>query len=322
LSKELVVSREKAPAVELAEAAEAAADFITSSKAPSTRRGYASGWRLFDAWCTAHGPITALPAAPGTVAAYFSAMATAVPPARLSTIRHRAAAITHWHRQAGAENPCSHPGVQATLAGIARELGSAPVKKMALTADTLARAIRKIPQDLVGLRDRALILIGFAGALRRSELVVLQVDDVTRHPAGIVLAIRRSKTDQAGEGREIAIPHGRKLAPVAALDAWLAAARIANGPLFRAVRGTTVLPSALYDGTVARIIKRRVEAIGLDPVLFAGHSLRHGFCSSAANSGAQLSDIAKHARHGSVETTIGYVQIVDSFSRHPGKKFL
>ncbi len=126
--------------------------------------------------------------------------------------------------------PAAHAGVKATLAGIARTLGAPPEKKAALTADLLAKALRRIPQDLAGLRDRALILIGFAAALRRSELVALDVEDIARHPKGLVVTIRRSKTDQAGVGKTKAIPHGRKLHAVQALDAWLAAAGIMQRP--------------------------------------------------------------------------------------------
>jgi integrase len=123
------------------------------------------------------------------------------------------------HRSAGHDYPAAHAGVKATLNGITRKLGAAPTKKAALTVQTLEKVIRKIPADLTGLRDRALLLIGFAGALRRSELVALDTADVARHPKGIVLTLRRSKTDQAGMGKAKAIPHGKRLKAVAALEA-------------------------------------------------------------------------------------------------------
>jgi hypothetical protein len=170
------------------------------------------------------------------------------------------------------DNPAAHAGVKATLAGIARTLGSAPAKKTALTADLLAKALRRIPEDLAGLRDRALILIGFAAALRRSELVALDVADIAHHPKGLVITIRRSKTDQAGAGFTKAVPHGRKLGAVRALDAWLAAAGIGAGPVFRGVRGTRVLGRRLCAHQVARIVqKRRHTKVGqgavFDPLL-------------------------------------------------------
>jgi integrase len=246
-------------------AVEAAAEFIAASKAAATRRAYAD----FAAWCADHGQVD-LPAAPATVAAYLGALATAG--TKASTVRRRCAAIGDVHRRAGHDNPAAHAGVKATLAGIARTLGSAPAKKTALTADLLAKALRRIPEDLAGLRDRALILIGFAAALRRSELVALDVADIAHHPKGLVITIRRSKTDQAGAGFTKAVPHGRKLGAVRALDAWLAAAGIGAGPVFRGVRGTRVLGRRLCAHQVARIVqKRRHTKVGqgavFDPLL-------------------------------------------------------
>jgi integrase len=300
-------------------AQEAAAEFITASKAAATRRAYAADWRDFTAWSAAHQQVE-LPAAPATVAAYLGALATAG--AKVSTVRRRCAAIGDAHRRGGHDNPAAHAGVKATLAGIARTLGAPPAKKAALTADLLAKALRSIPQDLAGLRDRALILIGFAAALRRSELVALDVADLTRHPKGIVITIRRSKTDQAGAGCAKAVPHGRKLRAVQALDAWLGAAKITAGPVFRGVRGSKVLPARLCAHQVARIVQKRAAAAGLDPTLFAGHSLRSGYISSAAERGASLVSIAAHADHKKIDTTRGYVQIADAFRDHSGKGFL
>jgi integrase len=300
-------------------AQEAVAEFITASKANATRRAYASDWRDFAAWCAAHQQVER-PAAPATVAAYLGALATAG--AKVSTVRRRCAAIGDAHRRGGHDNPGAHAGVKATLAGIARTLGAPPAKKAALTADLLAKALRSIPQDLAGLRDRALILIGFAAALRRSELVALDVADLARHPKGLVITIRRSKTDQAGAGCAKAIPHGRKLRAVQALEAWLGAAKITAGPVFRGVRGSRVLGARLCAHQVARIVQKRAAAAGLDPTLFAGHSLRSGYISSAAERGASIVSIAARANHKKLDTTRGYVQIADAFRDHSGKGFL
>jgi len=196
------------------------------------------------------------------------------------------------------------------------------MKKAALTADLVAKAVRKIPTDVLGLRDRALLLLGFAGAFRRSELVALDVADIERHPKGLIVHLRRSKTDQAGEGKIKAIPHGRRLRAVEAIDAWLAAAGISEGPLFRAVIPGGIAPGRLAPQRVARIVKRRSKAIGLEPKLFSGHSLRSGFITSAADHGASLAAIAKHAGHEKLDTTMGYVQVADAFRDHSGKGFL
>lgn len=307
-----------APIAGMAEAIGKAAEFIAESQAGNTRRGYAADWRDFEAWCARYNKI-AIPAAPADVAIYLSDLAGR---AKVSTVRRRAAALAYFHRRAGHDNPVAHAGVKATISGIRRKLGSAPKKKAALTSDLVAQALRKVPTDLSGLRDRALIAIGFAAALRRSELVDLNVNDIERHPKGIVLEIRRSKTDQAGKGKFKAIPHGKKLRAPAALDAWLEAADISDGPIFRGVRGDTVLAAALCDRQVARIVKARASAIGLDADLFAGHSLRSGYITSADDAGAELASIAKHAGHAKLDTTLGYVQVADAFRDHSGRKFL
>lgn len=308
------------PAASTDTAIAAVREFIAASQADATRRAYRFDWLGFTGWCAAD-KLTPLPAAPETVARYFAVLAQRG--RKVSTIRRAAAAITFVHKRASLPNPCEHSGVKDTLSGIARRIGSAPVKKAALTADLLTKLIRKIAgQELESRRDRALILLGFAAALRRSELVALDVRDIARHPKGALITIRRSKTDQAGEGKTKAVPHGRKLNAIAALDAWLVAARIIEGPIFRGVRGNRVLPRRLNDRQVARIIQKRCRAVGLDAALFAGHSLRSGFITTAADAGAELTAIKEHAGHAKVETTVGYVQIADAFRNHPGKGFL
>lgn len=318
MGNELVPAADS-PSKSLETAAQAAAEFIAASKAENTRRAYASDWRHFQAWCEGVN-LSALPAWAMTVAAYLSALASSG--AKVATIRRRCASIGHFHASAGHDNPAAHPGVRAALEGIGRQLGAPAVKKAALTDELLARALKKIPPDLAGLRDRALLLLGFAGALRRSELVALDVADIARHPKGLVVTIRRSKTDQAGAGKIKAVPHGKKLHTVRALQAWLEASKITEGPLFRGVRGTRVLPDRLCDRQVARIVQKRTALIGLDPALFAGHSLRSGFISSASDHDASIAKIADHAGHAKLDTTRGYMQTADAFKDHPGRGFL
>jgi site-specific recombinase XerD len=330
----------------LVAAIDAAAAFAANSQAANTRRAYASDFKRFSSWCdSVRQP--ALPAAPETVAAYIGALAARG--AKVKTIERRLTAIGDRHRRAGFDNPAAHPGVKATLSGIRRTLGVAVTKKAALTAELVAKATSPRAFGLVGgksarlidLRDRALILIGFAAALRRSELVDLNVNDIARHPKGIIITLRRSKTDQAGAGTVKAVPHGHKLKAVAALDAWLAAlaradterradglvaggigAPLNDSALFRGVRGTIVKQTRLCDRQVARIVKKRAAQIGLDAAAFAGHSLRSGFISSAADAGADLNKIADQAGHAKLDTTRGYVQVADAFRGHAGRKFL
>jgi integrase len=200
-------------------------------------------------------------------------MAMGPRPAKLATIRRRLATIGYAHRCAKHGSPSDDPVVKATVAGIARTIGSARSKKTALTATLLARMVKAIPEHTVaGLLDRALLLLQFAAALRVSELVDLNVNNVARHSEGIVLTIKRSKTDQDGAGLQKAVPYGKRLRPVAALDAWLSTARITEGPLFRRVRAGKVSKARISVRTVSRMIKRRCAAVGLDPALFVSHS--------------------------------------------------
>jgi site-specific recombinase XerD len=297
----------------------AAAEFARNSKSGNTHRAYDADWRHFTSWCARKG-IWSMPVPPDTVAIYLGALATGG--MKVKTIERRCTAIRHFHKAGGYDNPADHPGVRATLEGIRRTLGTAPKKKAALTADLVSKAIKRIPTDLAGLRDRALILLGFAAALRRSELVAIDLADIARHPKGIVITLRRSKTDQVGAGAIKAVPHGHKLKAVAAIDAWIAAAQISEGPLFRGVRGNCSLPTRLCDRQVARIVQKRAARVGLDPTLFGGHSLRSGFITSASDAGAELAAIAKHAGHAKIDTTLGYVQVADAFRSHAGKEFL
>lgn len=179
------------------------------------------------------------------------------------------------------------------------------------------------PDTTAGKRDRALLLLGFAGAFRRSELAALTVADLVDVAGGLRVLIRRSKTDQEGVGQEIAIPHGGKLRVVDAVKSWLAAAEIAEGPLFRPVnKAGAVSEAPLSTHSVAHVIKRYAEAAGLDPVAYSGHSLRAGFLTSAAEAGAGLFKMMEVSRHRSMDTLRGYVRSADLFRDHAGASFL
>jgi integrase len=176
---------------------------------------------------------------------------------------------------------------------------------------------------LIGVRDRALLGLGFAGAFRRSELVALQVEDLTEVPDGLRVLIRHSKTDQEGQGQEIAILRGVRICPVEAVQQWLARAEINSGPVFREVKkGGKVQAAALSAQSVALLIKRYAVRAGLDPKVFAGHSLRAGFLTSAAEHGASIFKMMDVSRHKSVDTLRGYVRRADSFKEHSGAAFL
>jgi integrase len=220
-----------------------------------------------------------LPAEPTTATRFLSAQADAG--MKASTIGRRAAAIAYAHKLAGHEPPTSAETVRSVVRGIRRTIGAAPVRKTAATADLVEAMLRHCPDTLAGLRDRALLALGFAGAFRRSELVALEVADLSASPDGYRVTIRRSKTDQEGDGQEIAIPRGCRIEPVKAIEAWLAASGITAGPIFRPIaKGGRMLDVPLSGHSAAAIVKRYAKAAGLDPAVFAGHSLRSGFLTS------------------------------------------
>lgn len=299
---------------------DAARGFALAEKSPATRRAYRSDFAGFTAWCDARG-LVALPASSDTVAAFLAALATGG--AKASTIGRKAAAVRHAHKLAGHEPPTGVEAVKAVMRGIRREIGTAKAQKAPATADRIADMVRTIPDTLTGKRDRALLLLGFAGAFRRSELVALTVADLIEAEGGIRVLIRHSKTDQEGQSQEIAIPVGGRLRPVEAVRAWLDAAGITEGPVFRSVaKGGRVLAEALTDRSVANIVKAYAERAGFDGAAYAAHSLRAGFLTSAAESGASVFKMMEVSRHKSVDTLRGYVRRADLFRDHAGAGFL
>jgi site-specific recombinase XerD len=299
---------------------DAARDFALSEKSGATRRAYRSDFDIFTAWCNARG-VVSLPAAPETVKVFLASQA--IGGIKTSTLGRRVAAIRYAHKLAGFEPPTGSELVKSELRGIRRTIGAAPEQKDPATADRAVSMVAMIPDTLAGLRNRALILLGFAGAFRRSELVALTVGDLIDGQGGLRVMIRKSKTDQEGAGQEIAIPSGGKLRAVEAVKAWLAAAGITNGPVFRPItRSGTVLPDALTDKSVALIVKTYAERAGLDPAAYAGHSLRAGFLTSAAENGANVFKMMEVSRHRSVDTLRGYVRRADLFKDHAGAGFL
>jgi integrase len=278
--------------------------YMAAEKALATRAAY---WRDFAAWCLSRGD-TALPAHQGiVVAAYLSSLADSG--RKASTIGRRAAAIGYHHKMAGHEPPTNQEGVRAVLRGIRRTIGAAREGKAPATADVLKQMLALCPDTLTGKRDRA--------------LVALEVADLVETPDGLRILIRRSKGDQEGQGAEVAILRGCRLRPVEAVQSWLAAAGIFFGPVFRPVlKGQRLQAVPLSAFSAAQIVKTYAERAGLDPVQFAGHSLRSGFLTSAAESGASVFKMMEVSRHRSVDTLRGYVRRADLFHEHAGAAFL
>lgn len=298
-----------------------------ASKADATLRAYRGDAVVFEAWCERYG-FRSLPASPEAVAGFLTAEAEAGRAA--STIGRRCAAIRYAHKLAGEPDPTDNEDVRATVKGIRRRIGTAPNQKAAATAEILAALLMRTPDTLTGKRDRALLALGFAGAFRRSELVALDVADLREDQDGLRVLVRRSKTDQEGQGFEKAIPHGRHIRPVALLREWLDAAGITEGPVFRPVsrsgrvRGVGKLSTLprLTTQSVADIIKRYAKAAGLDASTFGAHSLRAGFVTSAAERGADLARIMDTSGHRDPRTVVGYIRRANAFKDHAGSGFL
>ena len=306
------------------EQVKAARGYADASRAASTRAKYLQHWTAFVAWCRGNGH-RPLPADPATVAVHLSGLASdGIAPQPLAL---RMAAIGYAHRQAGEAIPHKVRGgtvILDVLAGARREWGKLPDRKAAADGDVIWSMLHEIKGDaLRDVRDRALLSFGMVSCMRRSEIAALDLSDVTRAPEGLRVTIRRSKSDQEGVSATIAIPAGRRLKPVHHLDAWLERAVIADGPLFRRLSqcGTRVLADRMSDRSVAEIVKARAKAAGLDPAVFAGHSLRAGFLTSAARAGASVWKMQEQSRHKSLNVLSGYVRSARLFEDHAGKDF-
>lgn len=316
-----VIQGSTALAVILADNDEAAVNgFASAEKSAATRRAYQSDFAVFSAWCKGRG-FDPLPAAAAAVAAFVADQAKVGK--RPSTLARRVAAISYAHELAGLTSPTAAKMVRVVLGGIRRSMGTKRAQKAPATAERVAAMLATISADtLKGKRDRALLALGFAGAFRRSELVALKFADLAFEPDGMRVQIRQSKTDQEGKGQEIAIPRGTKLHPVRAVQAWIKAAKIKDGHLFRSVDRHGHLGGTLTSQSVALVVKHYAEAAGLDPAEFAGHSLRAGFLTSAAEAGADVLRMMEVSRHKRVETVQGYVRRANLFKGHAGAKFL
>jgi integrase len=304
---DIKVAERQSGAIALGDALAAARSYAERSLSESTRRGYARDLAAFRGWCGRRA-VTALPAEPQTLAAYLADLALTDRPA---TIGKKLAAIAVAHRDAGLESPTEHGMVKRTLAGIRREKGTAQTQKAALLVEDLRRIVAPLGASLLDRRDRALLLLGFAAALRRSELVALRVDDVRFEDEGLVLTLRRSKTNQEGRLETIAVAYGSELGtcPVRALRAWLAAAKIVAGPLFVGLTPQGGLrETALGDRMVAHVVKRRCRAVGIEPEGVAGHSLRRGFATAAARAKKPDRMIQRHGRWKSTAMLDRYIE--------------
>lgn len=293
-------------------------DATTPNRA--TLRAYKADWADFSHWCDAHG-FSPVPAPPETVGAYLASLVSTHAP---STIRRRLAALGKMHRFNDLPWNTAHPAIQGPLRGLPRPPVRPAQKAAALTVPMLRQILATCDDSARGRRDRALLLFGFAGALRRSELVSLHVDDVAIVAGGLRLRIRRGKTDMEGQGAEIGLPRGRhaETCPVRAFQAWQAVALRKAGPLFRRIStGNGIGDTALHPDAVRRILAGRIAMAGLVVDGFdrlSAHALRVGFITEAYGKGVREEDIMRHTRHRDPRTMRGYVQRAGPVSDSPG----
>jgi integrase len=287
---------------------------IAANHAPTTLVVYAYAWRQWQAWCIARG-LCPLPASPIAVCAYLAERAEQG--ASFSTLEVACSAISHQHRRQGAANPIVDEAVRQVRRGLRRTLGTAPRRQARpLSVEEIRRIVTSIDRtSSLGVRDAALILLGFASAMRRSELADLALADLAAKPSGLLLTVRHSKTDPDRRGQVVGVAHGRhrNTDPVGALASWLAVRGTAPGPLFPRMRGRGAGSTPISGGTIPRILKARADAAGLPTARITGHSLRAGHVTSAAVAGVSVDRIAAQTRHRRIDVLIEhYIRPIDA----------
>jgi site-specific recombinase XerC len=307
----------------------AADAFARRAKADNTRRAYRAGVRAWCAWCDEHG-LTPLPAAAADVVAFLAAERGRG--LSVTTVDLRRAAIRYLHFIAGSAIPTAEARVAETMAGIRRAAadgGDVPAKKLAATIEILRQIIACVPDDMPGLRDRALLLVGFAGALRRSELAAIQVEHLEKRERGLRLTLPRSKGERTGKSVTVPILYGTtELCPVRALRRWQDAAGITEGAVFRRIWAPALqrpgeapplhrIGSAAIDArTVARIIQTRAVAAGFDRGALGGHSLKRGAMTTGMDRGIHPTHLKRLGRHRSYAVLDEYLEQGDPFETH------
>lgn len=279
---------------------------LSNSKAKNTKKAYTSDWQLFIDWCAAHN-LVELPATPETIAYYLTFLSSS---SKASTIKRKMTAISQRHVSANWESPTKHPLVQGVWQGIQRSIGIKEVGKEALWLADLRQVIGILPNTLIGTRNRALLVNGWAGALRRSELVGIDVEHLRFTSDGLVLTIEHSKTDQQGAGQVIALPYGsnRSTCPVRSMQEWLSASGITSGPVFRRMDRHGNLYERLTDQSVRLIVQKNCQEAGLPASSYGAHSLRSGFCSTAAKAGKSEHQIMRQTRHKQSSSLQRYIK--------------
>ncbi len=301
---------------------------MEASRAPATKRAYRGDWEKFTRWA-AEQKIDALPATGSTVANYITHLAESGRAA--STISRALTSISQAHKTLDLASPTSSPEVANVYKGIKRTKGVAQRRAKPLVIAELKRLCDRMKPSFLGQRDKALILIGWAGALRRSELVALNLEDIDFVDEGLTMSISSSKTDQEGAGYKLGIPFAgdKRYCPVRKLKHWIELARIKGGPLFIALgtpgkkfHADVPEPRRLAASAVNAIIKRRLKHAGMNCAGYSGHSLRAGFITTAASKEIPEYMIQAHTRHRSAKVLRGYMRDGSLFASNPLSIFL
>ena len=307
---------------------------LSSELSNNTRIAYQKGWSRFVDYCDEEQIADPLSVPPDEVARYFVHLATRPSPQSgaipsMGTVKLYKSAVNKKYLEAGKQSPTNHPVVRSTLKGLARLKGSSSRRVDALREFHIEAMLQSCPISLIGKRDAAIIAVGFAGALRRSEICNLMVEDVEflyskeNDEERMWLTIRQSKTDQHGKGQRVAILDGKVVRPLRHLQLWLESSGIANGPLFQTMRrGGHLRGKPMHHSDIPRILKHYAAVIGLDPKDISGHSLRAGFVTSAAVHHARLDKIMEITRHTNPATVMRYIRDADAFADHAGQHFL
>jgi len=293
---------------------------LKSSKASNTVRAYKSDFNDFEIFCARNG-FNSLPSEPKIVSLYLTHLSTKN--AKMSTLKRRLVSIGVIHRLKGHYLDTKHPSIIENIMGIKRRKGSIQKSKKPLLINHLKQLINVIDEqkneDIKKLRDRSIILVGFTGGFRRNEIVSLDYEDLDFVEEGLKIQIRRSKTDQFGEGSVKALPYfdSSKYCPVISLKNWIEISKIESGPLFRRfVKGSKLSKNRLTDQTVALLIKEYLILAGIDSKNYSGHSLRSGFATSAAESGAEERNIMAMTGHKSTEMVRRYIKEANLFKNN------
>ena len=293
---------------------------LQSSKASNTVRAYKSDFSDFGVFCAQNG-FKSLPSEPKVVSLYLTHLSTK--DAKMSTLKRRLVSIGVIHKLKGHYLDTKHPAIIENIMGIKRRKGSFQKAKKPILINSLKKIINVIDQqkkeEIKKLRDRSIILIGFSGGFRRNEIVSLDYDDLDFVPEGLKLSIRRSKTDQFGEGFTKALPYfdSSQYCPVVSLKKLLDLSKIRSGPVFRRFsKGSKLSENRLTDQTVALLIKEYLNLAGIDSKNFSGHSLRSGFATSAAESGVEERNIMAMTGHKSTEMVRRYIKEANLFKNN------